>query len=776
MPSFDQKGGDTGPEKAGPPSGPYYVEADRGSEQRKRSQRLVLVALLLVIAACVTMTHWPALSAQASSFDDEQYLHKNKLVQDPGWGSTWRFLSEVLTPSTVHGYYQPLAMISLMLDCAMGGRSDNLMVFHATSLLLHVLNTSLVIVLLYALFGKVWPAAIVGLLFGLHPLTVEPIPWISERKTLLASFFALWCLIAYVRYARHTNFKLFGACVIMYVLALMSKPTTTPLVVLLLLLDFWPLDRLNRRAVVEKIPLFIIMVVFAVITVISQKRTASVTMPGEYEPMRIPLILCHNIVFYLYKIVWPVNLSSHYPFPQPLAISDPMILAGVIGTCILIPTFFVSLRWTRAPLTGWVFFFVAILPTMGIIGFTNVIASDKYAYLPSLGLLMVLAWVLGRLWVSVCSSAVRRTIVIILIAVVGIFESVATRRYLAQWQDSERYYRYMLTLAPNAPSVHLNLANTVLKKDKHDEAIKHYRKAIALWSNYVEAHFNLGIALGAADRHAEAVKAFQTVLRLRKTHKRALFRLADALARSGQLDEALGFYREALEVMPKNMEVLNNFALALVKKGQIDEAVGYYKKSLEIKPGSVEVLNNLGNAYVKQRLFDQAVATFEEALHLDPKFAETHYNLASALKEMGRIDDAIVYYRQVLQLKPDSIDSHFGLGMALAGLKKYDEAVTHCEQAIQLDPDFARAYYQLGIVFFNQNRIDEAIEQFRQVLRIHPDDAEMHCNLGILLVRKGSIDEAVKEFRTAVRLDPSFHKAREQLEAALAKKSVPARP
>jgi tetratricopeptide (TPR) repeat protein len=752
------------------------MEADRGLEQRTHSQRLVLVVLLVVVAACVTVTHWPALSAQASSFDDEQYLHKNNLVQDPSWNSTRRFLSEVLTPSTVHGYYQPLAMISLMLDYAIGGRSENLMVFHATSLFLHVLNTSLVIVLLYTLFGKAWPAAIVGLLFGLHPLTVEPIPWISERKTLLASFFALWCLIAYVRYTRHTNFKLFGACVMMYVLALMSKPTTTPLAVLLLLLDFWPLDRLNRRAVIEKIPLFIIMVVFAVITVISQKRTASVTMPGEYEPMRIPLILCHNIVFYLYKIVWPVNLSSHYPLPQPLAISDPMILAGVIGTCILIPTLLVSLRWSRAPLTGWVFFFVAILPTMGIIGFTNVIASDKYAYLPSLGLLMVLAWVLGRLWVSVCSSVVRRTAVIVLVAVVGVFESVATRGYLVQWQDSERYYRYMLTLAPNAPSVHLNLANTVLKKDQYDEAIKYYGKAIALWGDYAEAHFNLGIALGAADRHAEAVKAYQTVLRLRKTHKRALFRLADALAKSGQLDEALSCYAKALEAMPKNVEVLNNFALALVRKDKIDEAIELYGKSLEIRPNSVEVLNNLGNALAKQERFTEAVTCLERALSLKGDFAETHYNLANALKEAGEFDRAIGCYREAMRLDPDDVDAHFGLGLTLAGLKKYDEARLHYNKAIELNPDFAQAYYHLGLAFFNQNEIDKAIEQFRQVLRIHPNDSQMHCNLGVLLAGNGALEEAIEEFRTALRLDPGFSRAREQLDAALAKQGSSAGP
>ena len=202
------------------------------------SQIILLGGLLVIVCVVAAAAHWPALPARALSFDDHQYLHNNQLVQNPSWTSAWRFLSEVFEPSTVGGYYQPLAMISLMFDCAMGGGPDNLRPFHVTSLSLHVLNTALVIVLLYMLFGKVWPAAMVGLLFGVHPLTVEPIPWIGERKTLLASFFALWCVIIYVRYSRKSSWKLYAGCVVMYVLALMAKPTTTPLPVLLLLLDF----------------------------------------------------------------------------------------------------------------------------------------------------------------------------------------------------------------------------------------------------------------------------------------------------------------------------------------------------------------------------------------------------------------------------------------------------------------------------------------------------------------------------------------------------------
>jgi len=324
----------------------------------------VLLLMIAVVAGIVSAAHWPALSARALCFDDNEYMVENRLVRNPGWASAGRFLSEVSEPSTVQGYYQPLNMISLMLDYAMGGRPDNLRPFHRTSLILHVANTATIILLLYLIFGKPWPAALAGLLFGVHPLTIEPLPWIGERKTLLAAFFALWSLIFYVRFAKSKGKINYAACLLAYVLALMSKPTSTPLPLAMLLLDHWPLGRLNKRAIVEKIPLFIISFLSAGITYYSQRWTAGAQMPHEFPLWRVPLVLCHNIIFYLYKIIWPTNLTPHYPFPDPVSLSNGMVAAGVVGTVVLIAVLLISWRRTRVFVTGWLIFFMMIFPTM----------------------------------------------------------------------------------------------------------------------------------------------------------------------------------------------------------------------------------------------------------------------------------------------------------------------------------------------------------------------------------------------------------------------------
>jgi Tfp pilus assembly protein PilF len=471
-----------------------------------------------------------------------------------------------------------------MLDVAMGGSADNLRPFHLTSLLLHVANTSLVILLLYTLFGQVWPAAMVGLLFGVHPLTVEPIPWIGERKTLLAAFFGLWSMVIYVWYTRKQNRQLLLACGLTYVLALMAKPTTTPLPLMFLLFDFWPLKRLSRHSAVEKLPLFLVMVISSLITVISQSQTASAEMPSDRNIIQILLILCHNIVFYPCKMVWPVNLSSHYPIPRPIALSDPMILAGIIGTCVLLGLMLVSVRRMRAPLTCWLFFVVAIFPTMGVIGFTVVIASDKFVYLPSVGLLMLLTWLLGQVWKSIDRPAALRIVLMILIAVLVACESVGTRGYLQKWRDTETLHRHMLALAPRSGVLHNGLGNALNEQGKAQEAISHFRTAVKLEPKHYGLRTNLALALH----------------------------------RNGKSDEAIEHFRQAIKLNADYAAGHKNLGIALLQRDNFAEAGEHLRIAIRLRPNDANLHYNLAVALASQRLFEQAVYEFRQTLRIDP--------------------------------------------------------------------------------------------------------------------------------------------------------------
>ncbi len=625
------------PETRGPRSAPHDKQKDSAT------RRLALPAVLMfAVALMVIIAHWPALSAKALSFDDDQYLTRNVLVQQPSWSSAGRFLSEVLEPSTVGGYYQPLTMISLMLDYAMAGSPDNLRPFHYTSLALHVANTLLVIALLYILFGQPWVAAMVGLLFGVHPMTVETIPWIGERKTLLATFFSLWCLFFYVRYARMAGWKCYLACFLLYILALMSKPTSTPLPVVMLLLDYWPLRRLSRRTLLEKIPFFMIGGLSAFITVISQQRTGAVVMPTEYPRTHVPYILCYNIFFYPLRMLWPVNLTSHYAFPDPFDLSNARVLIGVIGTCVVIPLLLISLRWTRAILTGWLIFFTAILPTMNIIGFSDVIASDKFAYLPCIGFLMIIAWLLKHMIndpVTHPQAKQRFAAMLCVVLILGLLESVATRRYLECWKDTETLYTHMAKLTPRVANLYPTIGYWLNQRGQHEQAIQAYETALRLDLNHRfadQTHFHLANALVDQGKLSDAVYHYQESIRLKNNNADVYNNLGVALARLARMDEAIVAYRKSLELQSDNVAAINNLGALLDGQGRTDEAIACYEKALRIKPNHSEAHNNLGVIYAGRKEFDKAVEHFEAAVRINPANYDARKNLATALSEQGK--------------------------------------------------------------------------------------------------------------------------------------------
>jgi len=662
--------------------------------------------LLAILAACVCIAvaavHWKALSAEAITFDDNQYFTENPLVQKPSLTSAERFLSEVLKPSTVDGYYQPVTMISLMLDYALGGRADNLRPVHRTSLILHVTNTALIIVLIYLLFGAAWPAAAAGLLFGLHPMTVETIAWVGERKTLLATFFSLWSFIFYVRFAKGHGLKFYFGCLATYILALMSKPTSLPLPMLMVLLDYWPLRRLSRQTIVEKAPLFAVGGVWAMITIASQGSTASLVTPARYGASRVVLTICHNIIFYPAKMLWPANLSPQYIFPEPMSLSNPAVFFGVVGTIILIALLVISLKWTRGAVTGWLFFFIAILPTMQVLQFSNAIASDKFAYLPSIGLLAALAAFGCRFCVAEDSKKSKRCVVMLLVLMLGVAETVATERYLRCWRNTICLYEHMLSLTPDSPPLHYDIANALIANGRTEEAVNHYQRALAYELEtpmaippnfYIDAHFNLANTLKAEGKFDEAVYHY---------------------------NQTIGYYRQAMLVRPDKQRITLKLAKALINLGNVyseqgksNEAINCYRGAIVFDPDSVNAYSNMGWELKTAGNFDEALACFRKALGLNPEAVPVLVGMAEVLAE-----------------NPDAQKRHpqDALGFALwaAELTGYRE--------IPVLETLAEAYAAAG-------RFDKAAETMQKALELAVSSRDD--------VTAGRIREQLKQYQSA---------------------------
>lgn len=637
---------------------------------------VVFFALLVVVAVGIFSVHWPVLSAKAVSFDEVQYLFESPVLNQPSWASAGRIFREVFQSNLVNGYYEPLTLLTLMFDIAAGGTQDNLAPFHRTSLLLHVANTLLIMVLLYRLCGQPWIAALVALLFGLHPLTIEPVAWVWERKTLLATFFALCSLLLYVRYARGTSHPglkpvnrtvAYLLCLGAFFLALLSKPTTVPLPALLILLDIWPLRRLTQRSLLEKIPFFALAAVSAVVTIISTRENASVRVPAEQGGAEMLLRVCFLIAFYFGKIAWPTDLSWAYQIPSPMTLGQTSVIVAVAALCLLVGAAALLLRRTRAPMIGLLFFVLAIFPTLGLIRYSWVSASDRYVYWPMVGLLVVLAGGLSRLWnlrEDSPTTSVRRISVVAILLLIAASEAFATRYYLAFWQDTEHLARRMVAMSPNVPQAYCLLGETMIRQNRLDEAIPALKEALRIQPDNAEVHTSLGAAL----------------------HNKGLIR------------ESMLHYTEALRADPRCAKAHNNIGLALFQLQKLDEAIVEFTASLELNPDYLDARQNYGAALIAKGRKQEAVEQFGRLLKCRKHNAIAHHGMALALAGCGRVDEAIMHFGEVLRAKPDNLDAHYDLACILANCGRIDDAIREYREVLRLNPNHPQAGVELASV------------------------------------------------------------------------------
>jgi len=736
---------------------------------RSRFPVWLMVALLVLVT--ITL-YWPA-TRHDFVYDDNLYVTMNVHVQN---GLTlenvkWAFLNPVAAN------WHPLTMLSHMLDCQLFGLKP--WGHHLTSVLLHAVNTVLVFLLLRRLTGALWRSLLVAAVFGLHPLHVESVAMVAERKDVLSTCFGLLALIFYARYAQKqsrvesressagsSGLALdtrpstldYGLALFFFALGLMSKPMLVTWPFVMLLLDYWPLGRMLRdegrgtsAAVVpalgsrlstfdsallfEKLPFFGLAAVTSIVTFVVQNHGGAMNMvqnlPLGARSGNALISYCR----YLGKLFWPADLAVFYPHPGYWPLEQVLLAGGLIlGISVLL---IVKRRRYPFLLMGWLWFCGTLVPVIGLVQVGEQAMADRYAYIPSLGVLILAIWgayELTRRWryhVMALSVAGSAAIVLCL----GL-----TRQQLGYWKDSEALYRHALEVTENNHLAHNNLGNAFLKKNQIDEGISQFQEAIRLKPDNANAHYNLGVALN----------------------------------KKGQTDEAIRQYQEAIRLAPDYAATHNNLGSALVEKGQINEAINQYQEAIRLAPDYADAYNNLGTALGMKGQIDEAISQIREAIRLKPDYAEAHYSLGTALGRKGQTDEAISQYREAIRLKPDYAEAHNNLGNALGRKGQTDEAISQYREAIRLKPDYTYAHNNLGTALLNKDQIDEAISQFQEAIRLKPDYAALHNNLGNALGMKGQTDEAIGQFQEAIRLKPDYAEAHNNLAHALEMKNAPA--
>jgi Flp pilus assembly protein TadD len=580
-----------------------------------------------LLVAFTLVAFWPLLGHEFDEYDDVKYVTRNRHVQEglSAQSVAWAFTS--FEASNWH----PLTWLSHMLDWQLFG--SNPRGHHAVSLLLHLANVCLLFFVLDGATLATWRSAAVAALFAIHPLHVESVAWVAERKDLLSTLFWLLAILAYLKRARAPRPGSLGPVVAFMALGLMSKPMLVTLPLTLLVLDIWPLGRLKapsglRGLVREKIPLFALSAASCVVTLLAQRRAI-----GSLERFPLPSRIANALVSYvayLGKTLWPSDLAVFYPYPSPA------LPAWKTGGAALILVFItvLAVRFRRQRpyvLTGWLWYVVTLVPVIGIVQVGRQAMADRYTYVPLIGVFVIAVWgaadVLAARWAA------------ILAAVVLLALGVTTRVTLRPWHDAAALFQHAVAVAESGVA-RTNLGEALLNRGREVEAEEQFRAALQLDPSIHEAENSLGLILERAGRTDEALTHYEAAVRLSPVYATAHRNLGRLLGRMARLDGAIEHDKAALALNPNDADSHANLALALASKGQPAEAIPHYEVALAATPDSPELHNNLGSALSRVGRNEEALRHFAEAVRLRRGYGTAHFNLAAAMYLTGRFADA----------------------------------------------------------------------------------------------------------------------------------------
>jgi len=633
----------------------------------RHADMLVCLIFVMVIFA----VYWKVPNFDFIVFDDGQYVTENHHVKE---GLTLKSITWAFT--IIHAsYWIPLTWLSHMLDCQFYGMNPG--GHHLTNLLFHIANTLLLFFVFRKMTDSLWQSGFVAALFALHPLHVESVAWVSERKDVLSTFFWMLTMWSYVWHVENPSVKRYVLIVFLYTLGLMSKPMLVTLPFVLLLLDFFPLYRIRLeqtdddnnaqqwlvifRLVWEKVPLFVLSAISSVVTFYAQQQGGAVVSLGALPlKARIANALC-SYAKYMGKMVYPAKLAIVYPY------SGVFPWWKISGSLLLLVSIsFLAIRGIKQRpylAVGWLWYLGTLVPVIGLVQVGRQSMADRFTYVPYIGLFIIIAWLVPELltkwryrkiWLAASATVI-----------LSIFTAV-TWKQIGYWENSITLFEHTLKVTTN---------------------------------NYV-AHNNLGAVLYGQDR----------------------------------TDEAIGHFLQALRIKPDAVDAYNNMGSALFKQGRTDEAIAYYLEALRIQPDYVDAHTHLGAALNRQGRTDEAIVHYLQALRIKPDDVKAHYNLGNALDKQDRTEEAIGHYLEALRIQPDYVDAYNNLGNVLGRQGRTKEAIDHYLQALRIRPDYEGAYYNLGAALFRTGDIKGAITCFREAIRINPDYVQAKNSLEKVLM------------------------------------------
>jgi protein O-mannosyl-transferase len=723
-----------------------------------RNSRWLSSAICVVLTVVTGCLYWCVHTHAFIQLDDPDYVTSNPYVRT---GLTPAGIQWAFTQSHSSNWH-PLTWITHMLDCQLFGL-NNPGGHHLVNVGLHIANTLLLFLLLQRLTGKRWPSAFVAALFALHPLHVESVAWVAERKDVLSTFFFLLTLFAYAAYAarkENRGLKMAGAssfilhppssttprpalwyvlALLLFALGLMSKPMLVTLPCVLLLLDYWPLRRFGfstlpalrstlRPLLLEKLPFFALSAVSCVITIWAQAAGRSIASADEVPlSFRVTNALSAYLQ-YVEKMLWPAKLAIFYPFPAQVHL-NATLLAVVFVVAVTILALWQA-RERPYLLVGWLWYLGTLIPVIGLLQVGAQAVADRYTYIPLIGLFLAIAlgiaelatrWRPLQLLLWPCALALLAAC------------SFQTSRQLTAWKDNDTLFVHAAKITPGNYLALAVLGDIRIREGKNAEAVEYLSQAIEFGPHYVPSRFRLAVALDGLGRTEEALTNYQMALQMDPLNGEPRNAYGVSLMEHGKLGEAEVQLREAHRLKPDDTLVWLNLVLLLRREGKLGDALHECEAMLQLDPTSERSHLLYGETLRLVGRFEEGYQQYAAALRLNPKSASAHVGLGLALIDKGNFTGASAQFEALLKDEPQNPQALDGLGYALAMQRRFDEAKAKFLEAQRLDPKYAQGYFHYAMCLSARNDVKEAVAQYRKALNLNPKMPLALNNLAWLL-------------------------------------------
>jgi protein O-mannosyl-transferase len=695
----------------------------------KRHQVLLIcvILVLLIVAAFEPLRHNDFID-----YDDQTYILLNHHILS---GITYESLTWALT-SGYAGNWHPLTWLSHMIDIELFGL--NAAGHHIHNLVLHIASVVLLFLILRAMTGTLWRSAFVAIIFGIHPLRVESVAWTAERKDVLCTFFWMLTTAAYIGYARRGGvfrYLLVASCLC---LGLMAKPMIVTLPIIFLLLDVWPLRRINHSLyndvpesarcfrpasslwlIGEKIPLLVLIAVSCVVTYKVQSWSGAVDALNITWVQRLANVFISYIT-YLQKTVWPVNLAPLYPFPEngwPLW--KPAVALILLSGWSVFTIY--AVRKRPYLLFGWLWYIIALVPVIGLVQIGNHSTADRYSYLPSIGILVMMAWAAEELSTKI---PYRKTFFAVLSGVSVVALIMTTRTQAAYWKDSYTIGKHTLAVTENNYVFYNNMGIVLMNQDKDDEAFSSFRKTLEIRPDYYLANANIAALMNKLHRYDEALAYVVKAIKKQPFNGLAYFIQGRTFEGMGNSDAALLAYKRAAKMDSGDFRFYYDTGVLLAKKGDMEEAIRYFKECIRYNSTWGDAYRDMGLAQQHLGLIWDALESYRMALKLIPNNYIVCYRIGYCFQKVNHPRDAIYFYRQTLKIRPNLLQALDGLAWLLAtypdsDIRNPSEAVLLAEKAAQITAfnDY-EVLNTLAAAYAGQSRFKEAVEVIQKAITL----------------------------------------------------------